>query len=118
MATTATAPETYAAEIQHWGKFGNLKIAVTQDYMCEPAALESTGLSIPEHQRLTIERYDQLHHLLAETDIPLMPVIQGQSPEDYHVHTLAYGARIKPGAWVGVGSVCKRTASPMKWLRF
>lgn len=41
-----------------------------------------------------------------------MPVLQGYAPEDYVRHIRMCGDRLKPGAWVGVGSVCKRNASP------
>jgi len=38
----------------------------------------------------------------------MMPVVQGFAPEDYVNHVSQYGDRLGPGAWVGVGSVCKR----------
>jgi hypothetical protein len=41
-----------------------------------------------------------------------MPVLQGFRPEEYADHVRAYGDRLAPGAWVGVGSVCKRNADP------
>ena len=52
--------EEYAAHIRRWKTNGNLLAAVSQDYMCEPAMLKRTGLTVSEHQRLTIERYDAL----------------------------------------------------------
>jgi hypothetical protein len=85
----------------------SLIAAVSQDYMCEPFMLAKTGLSKAEHQRLTIERYD---HLCACDlgGVYLMPVLQGYEPEDYAAHVRQYGSRLKRGAYVGVGSVCKR----------
>jgi hypothetical protein len=41
-----------------------------------------------------------------------MPVLQGYDPEEYVDHIRQYGKRLKPGAWVGVGSICKRNGSP------
>lgn len=97
----------YAAQIKRWSTCGNLLAAVAQDYMCEAAMLAITGLTIPEHQRLTVERYDAL--LACDTGgVPIMPVLQGYAPEDYVAHIRMYGDRLKPGMWVGVGSVCKR----------
>ena len=103
--------EVYAAEIRRWAENGNLLAAVAQDYMCEPHMLKLTGKSIAEHQALTIERYDAL--LACDTGgVYIMPVLQGYAPEDYVRHIDAYGARLARGAWVGVGSVCKRNGDP------
>jgi len=103
--------ETYAAEIRRWAKNGNLMAAVAQDYMCEPFMLEKTGLTVEEHQRLTIERYDAL--LACDTGgVYIMPVLQGYTPKEYVQHIRMYGDRLKPGMWVGVGSVCKRNGEP------
>lgn len=102
--------ETYAAEIRRWGGVGNLLAAVSQDYMCEPIMLEKTGLTVADHQRLTIERYDAL--ITCDTGVYIMPVLQGYQPVDYVAHIHQYGARLALGAWVGVGSVCKRNGDP------
>lgn len=99
--------EGYAAEIRRWAYEGSgMTCAVAQDYMCEPFILEKTGLTVAEHQRLTIERYDAL--VAADHGVEIMPVLQGYTAEQYVDHLRQYGARIKPGAYVGVGSVCKR----------
>jgi hypothetical protein len=105
------APEVYAAAVARWSACGQLVAAVSQDWMCEPFVLTTTGLSLAEHQRLTIERYDALRALVPAR-IHLMPVIQGYLPEHYAAHVAAYGARLTPGMWAGVGSVCKRNGSP------
>lgn len=104
-------PEIYAAQIKRWSTNGNLMAAVSQDYMCEPHMLAITGLTIEEHQRLTIERYDALT-ACDLGGVYLMPVLQGYAPADYVRHIEMYGERLKPGAWVGVGSVCKRNGDP------
>lgn len=101
----------YADAARRWVGNGNLLAIVAQDYMCEPFILEKTGLTIAEHQRLTVDRYDAL---MAE-GLPchVMPVIQGFAPKDYADHVRQYGDRLAPGMWVGVGSVCKRQGNPM-----
>lgn len=103
--------ECYAAAIERWSTCGQLLAAVSQDYMCEPAILRITGLSVADHQRLTIARYDAIRSLVA-TRLHVMPVIQGYLPEQYVRHVQHYGDRLTPGMWVGVGSVCKRNGSP------
>lgn len=100
-------PEVYAAQIKRWSRCGNLLAAVSQDYMCEAHMLAITGMTIAEHQRLTIERYDELR--ACDTGgVYVMPVLQGYAPADYVSHLEQYGDRLGHGAWVGVGSVCKR----------
>lgn len=101
---------SYAAEIRRWAGNGRLLAAVAQDYMCEPFIVKKTGLSVSEHQRLTVERYDAL--LSEETGVYIMPVLQGFGPADYVRHLDMYGTRLAAGAWVGVGSVCKRNGDP------
>ncbi len=106
------APEVYATQIKRWSTNGNLLAAVAQDYMCEPHMLERTGLTVQEHQRLTIQRYDALTD--CDTGgIYVMPVLQGYSAGEYLDHLRMYGDRLPHGAWVGVGSVCKRNGDPM-----
>lgn len=103
--------ETYAAEIKRWALNGNLLAAIAQDYMCEAHMLALTGLTIPQHQKLTIARYDAL--LACDTGgVYIMPVLQGYSPADYVRHIEMYGDRLRHGMWVGVGSVCKRNGDP------
>jgi hypothetical protein len=101
----------YASEIRRWAANGNLLAAVAQDWMCEPWIIAKTGLSVQEHQRLTVERYDALQ---AEdtAGVYVMPVLQGYEPEEYVDHIRLYGDRLAHGAWVGVGSICKRNSSP------
>lgn len=105
----------YASQIMHWADNGTLECAVAQDYACDDRSLAATGLSVAEHQALTIERYDQLKLQLARLSDRhpyVMPVLQGQTPGDYLDHLVQYESRLGPNAWVGVGSLCKRSASP------
>lgn len=98
----------YAAEIRRWSSNGRLLAAVAQDYMCEPFIVAKTGLSVLDHQKLTVQRYDDLLAELEGSGVYLMPVLQGYTPASYVRHLIMYGSRLAPGAWVGVGSVCKR----------
>ena len=104
--------KAYAKEIRRWASNGSgrLLAAVSQDWMCEPFIIKKTGLTVAEHQRLTIERFDAL----AKERLPvyLMPVLQGFAPADYADHVRQYGNRLRWGDWVGVGSVCKRNGDP------
>ena len=103
--------EEYAGLIRRYASNGRLLAAVSQDYMCEAFMLARTGLTVADHQRLTIERYDAL--LACDTaGVRIMPVLQGYAPADYARHVIAYGKRLAHRAWVGVGSVCKRNADP------
>ena len=101
----------YGGLVRFMAGSSSLVAAVSQDYMCESFILEKTGLTIADHQRLTVERFDAL----SDCDLGgvyLMPVLQGYAPDDYRRHVVAYKDRLLPGAWVGVGSVCKRNGSP------
>lgn len=100
----------YAAQIRRWARCGQLVAAVAQDYMCEPFMLTRTGLDVATHQRLTIERYDAL--LSERTGTYILPVLQGYTPREYVRHIADYGTRLVTGAWVGVGSICKRNTDP------
>jgi len=96
----------YAAQIRRWRGNGDLLAAVTQDFMCEAHILKKTGLTVADHQRLTIERYDAL--LAEDTGVYILPALQGWEPHEYVDHIRQYGDRLPHGAWVGVGGVCKR----------
>lgn len=102
--------EEYVEQVHRWARCGRMLAAVSQDYMCEPWIVAKTGLSVLEHQRLTIERYDAMRAAV-RFDIHVMPVLQGYTIDDYVLHLRAYGSRLTPGTWVGVGSVCKRNAN-------
>lgn len=107
--------EVYAAQIDRWARCGRLVAAVAQDWMCEPFVTDITGLTVADHQRLTIERYDAL--LACGVSTYVLPVIQGYRPDEYAQHVRDYGERLAHGAWVGVGSVCKRNADPLAIVR-
>ena len=102
-------PEEYAEQINRWGRVGSFQAGVSQDVMCEPFVLARTGKTVREHQEITIERYERIR---AVAKPYVMPVLQGYHPTEYVEHIHAYGSLLRFGAWVGVGSVCKRNASP------
>jgi len=104
----------YADYIKRWSKCGKMLAAVSQDYMCEPFILDKTGMTVKEHQALTIERYLKLCDLVDNAYI--MPVLQGYKADDYVKHLKMYGDLLKPGMWVGLGSVCKRNTKPLQVL--
>lgn len=102
-----TPVQDYADQIKRWSANGNLLAAVAQDYMCEPFIVAKTGLSVTKHQQLTVERYLALR--TCDTGgVYVMPVLQGFKPSDYVAHIRMYADALRHGAWVGVGSVCKR----------
>jgi hypothetical protein len=94
-------PAAYARDIERIAAANpGLRAAVAQDFMCENFILARTGLSIAEHQRLTIDRYVALVQLVHA--VPVMPVLQGYAPADYVQHLRQYGDRLAAGAHVGV----------------
>ncbi len=99
----------YWNQIKRWRKCGNLWAAAAQDWMCEPVVLTKTGCTLKEHQALTVERYDQLI-ALSDHQTYIMPVLQGYRVIEYLDCLHLYGNRLNSGAWVGVGSVCKRNS--------
>lgn len=71
-------PAAYAAEVRRYrDEIGGLAWAAPQDWMCEPAMLARTGLSVDEHQRRTVANYLELRQIAPE--IPWIPVLQGWS---------------------------------------
>lgn len=103
-------PAAYAALVRRQRTPG-LQACVAQDYMCAAVALEKTGLTVSDHQRMTVERYEELLQELAG-DIPLIPVLQGRTPDEFCAHLDVYGKKLIEGAWVGVGSIVKLNSNP------
>lgn len=105
--------DEYVKQIERWKVCGNLIGAVTQDYMCEEFILKKTGMTVEQHQRLTVERYKEIR---SKTSVYIIPVLQGYLPEEYVNHINMYGDLLEYGAYVGVGSVCKRNSKPLEAL--
>jgi len=108
---------TYATDIERWAQCGDLRAAVSQDYMCEPDVLAVTGADVEAHQRQTVDRYKTIREAVDDS-IHVMPVLQGWDATDYVRHIQLYGGLLKTGMWVGVGSVCKRNSHPadVEWV--
>ncbi len=100
---------TYVEAISHEAPqyLGPDFIAV-QDWPCEPGVRERTGMSVREHQELTLESY---LYLSREFDfLPWLPILQGWTPAEYVDHFAMYeraGIDLR-GQRVGIGSVCRR----------
>lgn len=103
-------PEEYVMAIRRYrNEIGLLEWASPQDWMNEPAILSLTGLTIPQHQRLTVDNYLTLRHL--DADLPIRPVVQGFEADDYQRCADLYekaGIDLTAEPLVGVGSVCRR----------
>ena len=81
-----------------------------------PWEFEPHYTNVEDHQWLTVYRYK---HILEELrarkcNTYLMPVLQGYTPEEYIACLDLYEKEglLPHGAYVGVGSVCKRNANP------
>lgn len=107
------APKRYARLAQRcMEEIGNLDGAAIQDWMCEPFILKKTGLTIAEHQKRTVESYQELRY--HAPDVDWIPVLQGYFPDEYLAHLDMYdeyGDDLRDCNRVGVGSICRRQAT-------
>lgn len=101
----------YAKEVQRFQQMGRLEWAAPMDWMCEPSVIAKTGLTVPEHQRRTVDNYLDLRERCGAV---IAPVLQGWEIADYHrcvdLYELA-GVDLSAEPIVGVGSVCRRGAT-------
>lgn len=135
-----TSPRDYVrAVIRYDRDVGRLEWAAPQDMMCEPAIIgggiidgrrvPGTGLSVLEHQRLTIANFLELRDLWEreceaecydpDYGCPFMPVLQGWEPGEYLRCADMYdaaGVRLEDYDIVGLGSVCRRN-TPSELMR-
>lgn len=106
-------PARYAEEILRYDEeIGKLEWAAPMDWMCEPSVRAKTGLSVRQHQRLTTENFLALREQLGGAFV--IPVLQGWDHIDYLDHVAmyeAYGVDLTLEDVVGVGSVCRRSAT-------
>lgn len=107
-----TAPEDYAAAVTRYAaEIGSLDFAAPQDWMCEPAMVERTGLSVREHIHRTVENYLTLHSLVPDL---IIPAVQGDLLADYLYCCDLYesaGVDLAALPRVGLGSVCRRQST-------
>ena len=105
----------YVDDVRRWfDMIGPADWCAPQDWMCEPVMLQKTGLSVREHQRLTVANYLELKSIAP--DLPFVPVLQGWEWCDYMRHVQDYadaGVSLEQLPTVGVGSVCRRQATGM-----
>lgn len=109
-----TKPKAYVCDVRRYiDEIGQMDWAAIQDWMCEPVMLAKTGLTVREHQRRTVASLQMLRDLAPE--LPWVPVIQGWVLDDYFHHVNMYhaaGVDLWDESLAGVGSVCRRQATP------
>lgn len=103
----------YLAEVRRFrDEVGKLEWAAVQDWMCEPAILARTKLSIADHQERTIDSFLTLTSAMPE--MQWVPVLQGWRERDYWDHCERYarrGVALDRMPTVGVGSICRRQST-------
>lgn len=110
-----TSPEAYVAAVRRYrDEVGQLLWAAPQDHMTEPWVLERSEIAstVAQAQAWTVENYLTLRAL--DSQLPIIPVLQGQTIADYHAHRERYaraGIDLAAEPLVGVGSVCRRQAT-------
>ncbi|HWD78953.1 MAG TPA: hypothetical protein VG497_08725 [Kribbella sp.] len=108
-----TSPDAYVSAVRRYQReIGRLEWAAPQDWMTEPEVLACTGLTVACHQRRTVDSYLQLRELAPE--LPFIPVLQGQTIDDYQGCAELYERHdvdLASQRLVGLGSVCRRQAS-------
>lgn len=102
--------ENYAKEVKRfYDNIGKMDFCSIQDWMCEPFILNKTGLTVKEHQLLSVKNYLELKSF--EPSLPWMPVLQGFNKSEYleciDLYN-KYGIDLTLQPQVGLGSVCRR----------
>lgn len=105
-----TKPSQYVTAIRRYvDQIGRLQWASPQDWMCEPEMLKKTGKKIQTHQWLTVNNYLELRW--QAPDLPIIPVLQGWTLNDYLRHAEMYQKMhldLENEPIVGIGSICRR----------
>lgn len=109
-----TSPRAYVAAVRRYQHIGRLQWASQQDHMTEPWILERSTLAktVAQAQLWTTHNYLELRFL--DAALPIIPVIQGQTLDDYHRHIDLFAQRgvdLFAEPLVGLGSVCRRQAT-------
>jgi hypothetical protein len=103
----------YAYEVRRYrDAIGHLEWAAPMDYMCEPSVLLKSGRTVREHQMLTVFNFLELRQLAPE--LPIVPVLQGWTPDDYLHHIdmyLSAGIYLEKEYLIGIGTMCRRQAT-------
>ncbi|TCO49696.1 DUF7221 family queuine tRNA-ribosyltransferase-like protein [Actinocrispum wychmicini] len=105
-----TDERSYIAALRRYTtEIGQLDWAAPMDHMVESHVLARTGATVRVHQHRTVANYLRLRELASE--LPIIPVLQGQSVVDFHRCADLYekqGVALVGLPLVGVGSVCRR----------
>jgi len=105
-----TGADEYAERIKRYAnEVTHLEWAAPQDWICGAKVLKATGLSVQVHQERTVDSVVHLRSKVSCTNV--IPVLQGETPEDYLRHAEMYEARgfvLADEPRVGVGSVFNR----------
>jgi hypothetical protein len=106
-----TTEDEYVEAVNRYAdEIGQLDWAAPMDWMCEPWIVEKTGLSVCEHQERTVANY-----LALRDRGPFIPVLQGWTLGDYEACVDLYaqaGVDLSAEPLVGLGTVCRRQATP------
>ena len=106
---TLTATDYAALVTRYQQEVGGLEWAAPMDLMCEPMMLSRTGLTITDHQRMTVRNYLELR--MVNSDLPIIPVLQGWARDDYLRCVELYaqaGVELDEYQLVGLGTICRR----------
>lgn len=95
------SPEEHLAIVEAFLATNQVDAVCPQDWICG-IGRGATGLSVEEHQERTTASYRYLSKALRGKAY-VMPILQGESPDDYIRHLRQYD--IRSDAWVGVGSL-------------
>lgn len=119
-------PQTYGARVARLIAAGlRPDFVAPQDWMCEPIVREGgtapngwhfagTGLTVRDHQELTVDNLLYLREEFDGAGIPWMPVLQGWTLTEYLDCIDLYeaaGINLADEHRVGLGSVCRRQAT-------
>jgi len=107
-----TSSAQYADAVRRLqAEVGNLDFVAPQDWMCEPVVLAKTRRTVSEHQDLTILNFKDLRDQLGPI---VIPVLQGWTKDEYFRCVDKYfeaGVDLNTEPRVGIGSVCRRSAT-------
>ena len=90
---------------------GNTELKFTlRDIPCSDEILETTGMTVEEHQELAVNWHETCLQKMHEKGVDAVPVcvLQGQTPDDYARHLRMHNARGTFTPSIGVGSLAGR----------
>jgi len=105
-----TSVDEYVDAVDRYREgIGSLAWAAPMDWMCEPVMLQTTGLTVRDHQERTVANFLDLR-----SQGPFIPVLQGWTIDDYEACLALYaeaGVDLSRQRLVGLGSVCRRQST-------